>query len=86
MAKIIATSVKLNEENENITKLRKLVDKFSLNEHEEDLGNERFKAILTEIKDVVESEYDENESTEKKLKSYERICHKIQIILKRFKL
>lgn len=81
-----AISVKLEEKNENLTKLRELVEKFSANEKEEELDDDRFKAILTEIKEVVESEYHETDSTEKKLRAYERICHKIQIILKRFKL
>ncbi len=86
MAKTIAASVKLEDKNENLTKLRELVEKFSTNEKEEELADSRFKTILMEIKDIVENEYDECDSQEKKLKAYERICYKIQIILKRFKL
>jgi uncharacterized UPF0160 family protein len=86
MGKTTVASIKLGENNENLTKLRELVEKFSINEKEEELESNRFKAILTEIKDVVESEYHDTDSTEKKLRAYERICHRIQIILKRFKL
>jgi hypothetical protein len=85
MDKTISPSVKLENKNENLMKLRELVEKFSLNE-EEELNDNRFKTILNEIKNVVESEYHEEYSDEQKLRSYERICHKIQIILKRFKL
>jgi hypothetical protein len=75
-----------NFSNTNILKLKELSDRICQYEKTEHDEEEKYKNVINEIKKVLETENPSlNTDKEIRLKCYEKICSKIQIILNRFK-
>lgn len=85
---MVSSKVIKNEKdvNENILKLRKLADKLCQHDNEEEQQEKSYRTVIKEIKNIVESEYDNVINGEDKLRCYEKMCNKIRFLLNKFKL
>ncbi len=70
--------------NENISKLKELSDKICQYETQEKVEENRYKEIVNQIKNLLDTEKPINKDNN--LNSYEEICFNIQIILNKFKI